>query len=90
MDKLDKSAQKFSEQVFNITYMCVHAQSCLALCDPVDYSQPGSSVHGSFPDKNIGVGCYFFLQGISLTQGLNPCLLHCRWILYLVIHQGSP
>ena len=29
--------------------MCVHAQSlqsCPTLCDPVDYSPPGSSVHG--------------------------------------------
>ena len=23
-----------------------HAQSCLTLCDPMDYSPPGSSVHG--------------------------------------------
>ena len=22
------------------------------------------------------MGCYFLFQGISLTQGLNPCLLH--------------
>ena len=29
-----------------------------------------------FPDKNTGVGCHFFLQGILPTQGLNPCLLH--------------
>ena len=26
--------------------------------------------------KNIGVGCHFLHQGIFLTQGLNPCLLH--------------
>ena len=26
--------------------LCVHAQSCLTLCDPMDYSSPGSSVHG--------------------------------------------
>ena len=26
--------------------MCVGAQSCLILCDPVDCSPPGSSVHG--------------------------------------------
>ena len=32
--------------------------------------------------KNNGVGCHFLLQGIFLTQGLNPHLLHCRWILY--------
>ena len=28
------------------------------------------------------MGCHFLLQGIFLTQGLNPCLLHCRQILY--------
>ena len=30
------------------------------------------------------------LQGIFLTQGSNPDLLHCRRILYHVSHQGSP
>ena len=30
------------------------------------------------------------LQGIFPTQGLNQCLLHCRWILYQLSHQGSP
>ena len=29
-----------------------------------------------FPDKNSGVGCHFFLQGIFLTQGWNSCVLH--------------
>ena len=28
--------------------------------------------HGDFPGKNTGVDCHFFLQGIFLTQGLNP------------------
>ena len=35
-----------------------------------------------FPDKNNGVGDHFLLQGTFLTQGSNPCLLHCRRILY--------
>ena len=30
------------------------------------------------PDKNTGVGCHFLLQGLFLTQGLNPGLPHCR------------
>ena len=34
------------------------------------------------PGKNAGVGCHAFLQGIFLTQELNPGLLHCRQILY--------
>ena len=28
------------------------------------------------PGKNTGVGCHFLLQGIFLTQGSNPGLLH--------------
>ena len=26
--------------------LCLVAQSCVTLCDPVDYGLPGSSVHG--------------------------------------------
>ena len=42
----------------------------------------------SSPGKNTGVGSYSLLQGISLTQGLNSCLLHCRWIRYCLSHQS--
>ena len=34
------------------------------------------------PGKNTGVGCHLLLEGIFPTQGSNPCLLHCRRILY--------
>ena len=34
--------------------------------------------------------CHSLLQGIFLTQGSNPSLLHSRWILYHLSHQGSP
>ena len=36
-------------------------QSCLTLCDPVDCSPPGSSVHGDSSGKNTGVGCHALL-----------------------------
>ena len=49
--------------------------SCLTLCDPMDCSLAGSAVHGILQAKSTGVGCYFLLQGIFLTQGLNPGLL---------------
>ena len=42
-----------------------------------------------FPGKNTGVGCHFLLQGIFLTQGLNPHLLHCKRILNPLNHWGS-
>ena len=29
------------------------AQSCLTLCNPVDYSPPGSSVHGVFQERTL-------------------------------------
>ena len=79
--------------------VCVHfvAQSYLTLCDPMNCSLPGSFVHGDSPGKNAGVGChallqeiFALLQGIFLTQGLNPGVLHCRWILYHLSHQRSP
>ena len=31
---------------------CLVAQSCLSLCDPMNCSLPGSSVHGDSPGKN--------------------------------------
>ena len=40
----------------------------------MDCSPPGCSVHGIFPGKITGWDCYVLLQGIFLTQGLNPVL----------------
>ena len=42
-----------------------------------------------FPGKNTGVGCHFLLQGIFLTEGSNPCLLHWQPISSLLIYRGS-
>ena len=73
---------------------CVKSESesvsctlCLTLCDPMDWRLlcPWNS-----PVKNIGVGGHLLFQGISLTQGLNPGLLHCRQILYHLSHPRSP
>ena len=72
-----------------MTCVCLVAQSCPTLCDTMDCSPPGSSVDGDSPGKNTGVGCHALLQGIFLTQGLNPGLPHCRQILYCLSHQGS-
>ena len=75
------------------------AQSCPALCDPIDYT-----VHGilqarilewvAFPFSLLqGVGCYFLLQGIFLTQGSNPhllCLLHWQVVSLPLAPPGKP
>ena len=49
-----------------------------------------SPVHGDSPGKVAGVGCHFLPQGIFPTQGSNPCLLHCRWTLYLSHQEVQP
>ena len=47
-------------------------QSCLTLCDSIDYSPPGSSVHGDSPGKNTSVGCHALLQGNLPNPGIEP------------------
>ena len=64
--------------------------------EPRDPTRSTALQADSFPaeppgkPKNIGVGSHSFLQRIFLTQELNRSLLHCRWILYQLNHQGSP
>ena len=40
--------------------------------------------------QNAGVGSLSLLQGIFPTQGSNPGLPNCGWILYQLSHKGSP
>ena len=68
--------------------LCLVTQLCPTLCDPMDCSLLGFSVHGVSPGKNTGVDCHTLLQGIFPTQESNPGLLHCRRILYHLSHQG--
>ena len=64
-------------------------QSCLTLCNPMDWSLPDCSVQGDSPGKNTRVCCHALFQGIFPTQGVNPGLPHCRQILYHLSHQRS-
>ena len=56
----------------------------------MDCTLPGSYVHGGSPGKSTGVGCHALLWRIFPTQGSNLGLPHCRQILHLLSHQGSP
>ena len=78
--------------------MCVHAHSLLCL---LSLSESGSVVSDSLLSRrlyspwnsagqNTGVGSLSLLQGIFPTQGSNPGLAHCMWILYHLSHKGSP
>ena len=62
-------------------------QLCLTLCDPMDCSLPGSSVHGIVQIR-ISSGLHALLQGIFTTQGSNLGLPQWRQIPYHQSHQG--
>jgi len=70
------------------SFQLMHTKSiqlCPTLCDPMDHSPLGSSVHGILQERILEIP----LQGIFLTQGLNPhllCLLHLRRILLPLSH----
>ena len=65
------------------------AQSCPTLRDPVDCSPPGSSAHEILQARTLEWVAISFSRGIFPTQGSNPCLPHCRQILYHLSQQGS-
>ena len=59
--------------------VCVCAkslQSCLTLCDPMDCSPPGSSIHGILQARILEWVAVTSFRGSYPTQGSNPSLLH--------------
>ena len=44
-------------------------RSCPTLCDPIDGSLPGSSVHGISQARILELGCHSLLQRIFLDSG---------------------
>ena len=57
---------------------CMHAKSrhlCLTDCDPMDCSQPGSSVRVILQARILEWVVMPSSRGIFLTQGSNPCLM---------------
>ena len=75
-------------------YICVYihmlvAQSCLTLCNPMDCSPPGSSVHEIFQARILEWVAISFSRGIFPTQGSNPGFLHCMQILLQLSYNGS-
>ena len=49
--------------------LCMCVQSCPTLCNPVDCSLPGSSVHGIFQAKLLGWVAISYSRGSSHPQG---------------------
>ena len=65
--------------------VCMHAQSCLTLWNPMDWSTPGSPVHGIFQAKILECVVISYSRRSSWSRDWNLCLLHLlhwRRILY--------
>ena len=68
---LPNSQSCYNDVIINIRHNAWHsssyvvlwlvAQSCLTLCNPMDCSLPGSSVHRDSPGKNTAVGWHAVL-----------------------------
>ena len=56
---------------------CTSGSLCSWVLEPTRLLCPWNS-----SGKNTGMRSHFLLQGIFLTQGSNPGLLHCRLIFY--------
>ena len=73
--------------------VCVHAQSCLTLYDPMDCSPPDSSVHGIFQARMLEYIAISSSRGSSWLR--DRTLISCiscigRSLLYQLRHLGSP
>ena len=98
-----KSSGQIIQQSLCIFYFGSHAMSplstytvkmlvtqlCPALCDPMDCSSPGCSVHGILQARILEWVAIPF-SGDFLPKGPNPGLLHCGQILYLLSHHQGP
>ena len=71
------------------------AQSCLTLCDPMDCSPPGSSIHGIFQARVLEWGAIAFSMLLSnsptnMLSGLGFCSLSAGHLFLSPLCHGSP
>ena len=74
-----------------IVYVCVFMLSCSVVSNsfrPHGLLPTGVFYPWDSSGKITGVGSHFLLQGILPNPGILG-LLHCKWILYCLSHQGS-
>ena len=70
--------------------LCLVARSCPALCDPVDCSPQGFSVHGVLQARMLEWVAIPFSRGSFPSRDRTQVSCIGRWILYHLSHQGSP
>ena len=63
-------------------YCCLVTKLCLTLCDPMDGSPPGSSVHGISQARILEWVAISFTRGYSWPKGQIHIFSVSRWILH--------
>ena len=76
---------RMANRKFFFLYVCLLstsevAQSCPTLCEPMDCSLPGSSVHGIFQARILEWVAISFSRNLP-NPGIEPGLLHCTQTL---------
>ena len=96
LHNLDLVHKVFTSTTSVLPVMCVCvcvcvlvAQSCPSLCNSKDCSSPGSSIHAILWARILEWVAFPSPADLP-TQRSNPGLMHCRWILCYLSHQGSP
>ena len=71
-------------------WLCLCAQSYPTVCNPMDGSPPGSSLHGISQARILEWVAMPSSGGIFLTRGLNCVSYIDRWIVSPLSYLGSP
>ena len=69
--------------------VCLVAQPCLILCDPMDCSPPGSSVHGISQARVLEWVAISSYRGIFPTQGSKLSCLCLMWTTWETLFSCS-
>ena len=72
--------------------VCARAQLCPTLCNPIDCSPPGSSVHGILQARILEWTAISYSKGFSQPRdGTRVSYVSCtgRQILYQLYHLGK-
>ena len=87
------------KEISTLIHWCVHAMcaellhSYPPLCNPMDYSPPGSSIHGIVQARILEWVSFSFSRGSSRPRDQTriSCIFCIdRWVLYHLHHLGSP
>ena len=65
LEEIDSRITEAEEWISELKDRMIATKLCPTICDLIDCSPSGCSVHGDSPCKNTGVSCHSLLQGSS-------------------------